>query len=82
MKPINIEVQYDKKIQEITGVASEPTMMNEGALFWFLLESVLTSHPDIPKTYPAGALGMTINGKPPKPYSPLLDGDKVMFLVP
>ena len=38
-------------------------------------------YPEIKKRYPPGILTFSINGIPPKLYSPLLDGDVVMFSV-
>jgi len=78
-KAIEIEVHYDAKLQEITGVASEPVFMSEGSVFSYLLQNIFMAHPGIPEKYLPGALGMAINGYPPRMHSPLFDGDKVII---
>jgi len=78
-KAIRVEVFYDAKLQEITGVASEPVTMNEGATFGYLLKNIFMAHPEMMETYPPGTLGIAINGYSPKTYSPMLDGDRVLF---
>ncbi len=80
-KAMNIEVHYDKKLQEITGVAFEPVVISEGAVFMYLLHNIFMAHPGIAETYPPGALGLAVNGIPPREYSPLRDGDKVTLTV-
>ena len=80
-KAIRIEVFYNVKLQEITGVESEVVFMSEGSTFVYLLQNVFMAHPGIEEKYPPGTLGLTINEYPPKPHSPMFDGDKVMFLV-
>jgi len=79
--PINIEVRYDETLQKMTGTASEPVTMSEGATFAYLMQNIFMAHPDIPEKYPPGTLGMDINGHPPRPHSPLFDGDVVSFVV-
>jgi len=80
-KVVKIEVFYDAKLQEITEVKSEPVIMSEGSTFMYLLQNVFMAHPEIGRIYPPGALGLAVNGYPPKTYSPLFDGDKVFFSV-
>jgi hypothetical protein len=79
LKPLRVEIFYDAKLQEITGVASEPMLISEGATFSYLLQNVFMAHPKIIETYPPGAIGIVVNGYPPKTYSPIFDGDKVEF---
>ncbi len=80
-KALNIEVYYDEKLQEITGVAFEPVVISEGAVFMYLLHNIFMAHPGIAEAYPPGALGLAINGVPPRGHSPLFDGDKVTLAV-
>ena len=80
-KPIRLTIRYDKELQKIIGHEEDPTMMSEGVTFGFLLHTILTDYPEIKKRYPPGILTFSINGIPPKLYSPLLDGDMVMFSV-
>jgi hypothetical protein len=79
--PIALTVRFDRKLQKLTGKEEHPVIMNEGALFSFLLMSILSEYSGIESKYPPGALGFTVNGEPPKPYSPLFDGDVVSFFV-
>ncbi len=78
---ITISIQFDAELQKLTGNAGHPVFMSEGANFTFLLMSVFEEYPEIEKMYPPGTLGFTINGVPPKPYSPLFDNDVVYFAV-
>ena len=78
-KVIRLEVWYDKKLQEITGREFDPVMMSEGSTFIYLLQNIFMEHPEIEKKYPAGTLGLTIDGVPPKTYTLLFDGDKVLI---
>ena len=80
-KPIRINVRYDKELQKITRKEGHPVIMSEGSTFVYLLMNIFMEHPNIEKRYPPGALGFSINGIPPKTYTPLFDGDKVDFSV-
>lgn len=55
--------------------------MSTGANFMFLLDSIFMEYPKIMKVCKPGELGFTINGYPPKEYSPLFDGDLVFFKI-
>ncbi len=77
-KPMSVEVWYDKKLQSITGTEFEPVIMGEGSSFLYLLQNIFMVHPQLEKKYPPGALGLTINGVPPRQHSVLFDGDKIM----
>jgi hypothetical protein len=79
--PITITVKFDDALQELTAIAEHPVVMSEGSNFSFLLMSIFSEYPDIEEKYPPGALGFTINGVSPKPYSPLFDGDIVSFSI-
>ena len=79
--PITLTIRFDRELQKITGKEERPVIMNEGAIFSFLLMSVFSEYPKIESKYPPGTLGLTINGEPPKLYSPLFDGDVVSFFV-
>ena len=79
--PMRLTIRYDEALQKITRVAEEPVFMGEGATFVYLLQNIFIEHPEIEKRYPPGALGFSINGFPPKSYSPVFDGDVVSFSV-
>lgn len=78
---ITIQVTFDKILQEITGKAEHPVIMSQNAPFMFLLQSIFEEYPEIMKKYKPGSLGFSINGAPPKDYTPLFDGDVVAFKV-
>ena len=78
---ITISIQFDAELQKLTGKEGHPVFMSEGANFMFLLMSVFEEYPEIQNKYPPGAIGFTINGTPPKLYSPLFDNDVVYFAV-
>ena len=79
--PITLTIRFDRELQKITSKEEHPAIINEGAPFSFLLMSVFAEYPEIENKYPPGTLGFTINGEPPKLYSPLFDGDVVSFFV-
>ncbi len=79
--PMTIKVKYSKELECLTGKNKEDMIMSLGAPFEFLLQSIFSSYPEIFKRYKPGKLGFHINGKPPKNFSPLLDGDEVEFFV-
>ena len=80
-KAMFLQIQYDKELQKITGQEEHPMVMSEGGTFAYLLQNIFIEYPKIEKQYPAGVLGFTINGTSPKPYTPLFDGDIVIFSV-
>ncbi len=78
---INIIIQYDKTLQEITGTAEDPARLSSNSIFAWLLECILIEYPEIEEKYPPGTLYFHVNGYAPKPHSPLFDGDEVYFGV-
>lgn len=80
-KPQKITVFYDRKLEKITGKGSEIVLVNEGMSFSFFLKIIFESYPEIEKKYPPGVLGFSVNGKPPKEYDVLENGDKVKFSI-
>jgi len=80
-KPMFLKVQYDKELQKITNRSEHPVLMGEGGTFTYLLQSVFTEYPEIEKQYAPGTLRFSINGTSPKMYTPLFDGDTIVFSV-
>jgi len=80
-RALRLTLRYDKTLQRITGRAEEPMFMGEGGVFVYLLQNVFMAYPEMERRYPPGTIGFTINGTPPKPHSPLFDGDTVFFSV-
>lgn len=79
LEPIWIDIVYDTKLQRITGKAMERTMCNSGCPFFVILHCVLTEYPDIPRRFPPGVLGFTVNGIAPDIDQPMHDGNVVSF---
>jgi hypothetical protein len=82
MESISVTVFYDHIIQKITRVASEKVIVSENCVFIFLLQSIFTSHPQIPAQYPAGTIGLLLNNKPPRELDILENGDEIIIQVP
>lgn len=80
-KAITINVEFDSELEKTTGNKGHEVVMSDGAMFSFLLQSIFMEYPKIEKKYPPGVLGFTINGTPPKNYTPLFDGDVVYFCI-
>lgn len=80
-KAMFLKIQYDKELQKITDKKEHPMIMGEGGNFGYLLQNIFIEYPEIEKKYLPGILGFTINGTPPKTYTPLFDGDIVSFSV-
>jgi hypothetical protein len=78
-KGITVHLEFDVRLQKITGNKGHDIFMSEGATFGFLLRNIFMDYPQIEKKYPPGALGFTINGTPPKTYTPIFEGDTVYF---
>jgi hypothetical protein len=76
---VTITIRYDKYLQKITSVLSEPAVINKGMPFVMFLFTIFKSYPEIEKKYPAGTLGLMVNGKPPQDYDILQDGDIVFI---
>ena len=80
-KAMFLKVEFDWKLQKITGKKDIPMVMGEGATFAYLLQNIFIEYPKIENKYPAGSLGFVINGTSPKAYTPIFDGDVVSFSV-
>ncbi|MBU3965089.1 hypothetical protein KKG29_03115 [Patescibacteria group bacterium] len=78
-KPINIFVKFDPILELITGQTEMKIVMSEGASFIFLIQSIFTSYPEIPKRYQPGRLAMILNNRRPTEYEFLHDGDRIIF---
>lgn len=78
LKPIKLRVYYDEMIRRITKKEYDPVILNEGALFAYLLQNIFVEHPEIEKHYLPGQLGFIINDTIlPKPHTPLFNGDVI-----
>lgn len=76
---VHINVKFDETLTKITGNNNIPMIMSAGANFGFLLESVDIEYPEIFQKFKPGELKFSVNGYPPKYYSPLFDGDEINF---
>ena len=81
-RPIKVKIFYDLTLQKITGTPFEEAIVSEGLIFIYFLNFVFSSYPEIPKTYPAGEIGFTLNGKMPTEYDIVQDNDELKFYIP
>ena len=79
-KPIKIKIFYDEGLKEITGKDFEEAVVSEGVSFVNQLYFIFASYPEIQKKFPPGQLGFTVNGKPPRDFDILSDGDEIKFI--
>lgn len=81
-KPIKLRVYYDAALQRITGREYDPVIMGEGSTFMYLLQDIFMEHPSMKEKYSSGTLIFEIGESPPKPHTPLFDGDIVKVCSP
>lgn len=81
-KPQTILVTYDKTLQLITDKHQEECLVSPHLSFLLFLHIIFESYPEIQKQFAPGALGFTVNGRPPELDTELHDGDTVHFSVP
>ena len=81
LRPAKVMVYYDEELMRITGKYFEEMWVNSGAPFYFILESVFSTYPEIPKRYPPKVLGFTVNDTPPETFDPIKDGDVIRFKI-
>lgn len=79
MNSVHVTVYYDINLQKITGVEKEPAVVSSNTTFIYFLHFIFTSYPQIPQTFPEGALGMLLNNNPPTEYDVLQEGDVIKF---
>lgn len=79
--PMTIKVKFSQELETIIGIKEEDNYLSFGAPFEFLLQNIYFSYPEIFEKYKPGELGFTVNGKVPKTFELLLDGDLVEFFV-
>lgn len=78
---MTITVQFDKKLEKITGYDSFPSVCSEGLTFLEFLYFLFQSYPKIEALYPSRTIGMTLNNLRPTDFSILHDGDVVKLWV-
>lgn len=81
LKPINVFVRFAPVMESITGRGEMKVVMSDGAPFVFLMHSIFTSYPELPRRYPPGKLAFTLNDRRPTENDFLHEGDKVAFFV-
>ena len=81
VKPINIFVKFPSAPEVITGQGEMKMVMNEGAPFFFLLNSIFISYPEIQRRYPPGKLAFRLNNRRPTEHELLHEGDQLIFYI-
>lgn len=78
-KSLSLTVIYEGVVADVAGVTKEPVIVSEGFVFVELLREIFFAHPEIEQRFPAGSLGLLLNGKPPLVEDVLHDGDVVIL---
>jgi hypothetical protein len=77
LKSVTVFLEFDPRLQPLTGISRTPIEITEGTPFIMLLHAVLDSYPDLARNYAFNMLGFEVNGKIPKPFV-LLDAHDVV----
>ena len=79
-KSLSLTVIYEGVVADVAGVTKEPVIVSEGFVFVELLREIFFAHPEIEMRFPAGSLGLLLNGKPPLVEDILHDGDVITLI--
>lgn len=79
LEPIDISIVFAPSLAGLAQASRVESTCNEGCPFFFILQCVLIDFPAIPKKYPPGALGFTVNGAAPGMDYAMKAGDVVEF---
>lgn len=77
-----VGITFDGEVALLAGKESSTSWTRDGLPFVFLLNSILTEHPELEERYPPGRLAFTVNGESPEPLTPIRDGDEVRVFLP
>ncbi len=82
-RSITITMRFDERLQEITNTPESKTTISVDAdvPFAFAIHALFMQYPKIQYKYGPGLLNFKLNGKTPKEYTPIYDGDVVDFFV-
>jgi len=79
-KSLSLTVIYEGSVVDVIGTTKEPIVVSEGFVFVELLREIFFAHPEIEQRFPAGSLGLLLNGKPPLVEDVLHDGDVITLI--
>ena len=82
LQSVKVKIFYDKALQKITSTPFEEVVVSKNLIFVQFLSFIFSSYPEIPKTYPAGSIGFSLNGRAPTDYDFLEENDEVRFFIP
>ncbi len=68
LKSVVVYLEFDHRLQSLTGVSRTLIEVTEGTPFIMLLQAVLDSYPDIIHQYAFNSIGFEVNGKTPNPH--------------
>jgi len=76
-KSLSLTVIYQGAVADVAGAIKEPVVVSDGFVFVELLREIFFAHPEIEQRFPAGSLGLLLNGKPPLVEDVLHEGDVI-----
>lgn len=79
-KPLKLRIVYKGSVANVTGKISDDIIVSDGFVFVQLLQEIFLSYPEIEKKFPAGSLGLLLNGKRPAVEDMLHEGDVVTLI--
>jgi len=81
LKSVTVYLEFDPKLQTLTGTAREEIQLTEGTPFIMFLQAILETYPGIIDNYSISSLGFSVNGVAPNLKASLSANDVVTLLV-
>lgn len=77
LKSVVVYLEFDRSLQDLTGISRVPVEVTDGTPFFMLLQAILDSYPAIIHQYDLSILGFSVNGSRPNPHATLTAHDVV-----
>ncbi|MBN1552976.1 hypothetical protein JW979_15990 [bacterium] len=81
LKAVKIYLEFDNRLQRITGTSRETIEVSEGTPFLMLLQAVLGTYHAITQTYSVSDIGISLNGHAPHDDETLTAHDTVTLMI-
>jgi hypothetical protein len=81
LKPVTVYLEFDSKLQLITGTAREEIELTEGTPFIMFLQAILETYPRIIENFAMSSLAFSVNGIAPTIRATLSKNDVISLLV-